>query len=310
MAPRPFSDELLTRCRAVGSPICLGFDPRPELLPACLRSTAGAGARGLARAYARLAEIVSDAGAGHAPIIKLQLAFFETLGSRGIAAYEYAVRAARERGLLVIADAKRGDIGTTAAAYADAFFGERPTRDGFAADAITLNAYLGTDSVEPFLRYVRDHGRGLFILVRTSNPSARELQDIDLANGRRVHDAVAALVVRWGEDSVGILDYSSVGMVVGATYPDDLKRLRSAHPRALFLVPGFGAQGGSAETVRGAFDRSGQGALIASSREIMSGGLSGGETRAGAVEGIRQVVLRMKSDLAAVSGARTPGADR
>lgn len=304
MASRSFSDDLLNRCRAVGSPVCVGFDPRPELLPSFLRTDAGTGVRGLARAYARFAELMAEAVCSHAPIIKFQLAFFEALGSKGLVAYEHAVQCARERGLLVIADAKRGDIGTTASAYAEAFFGPRAVRGGHAADAITLNPYLGADSVQPFLHHVRNEGRGAFLLVKTSNPSSKELQETLLIDGRPVYAAVADLVATWGRDSVGQSGYSSVGMVVGATFPDELRRMRLAHPGTWILVPGFGAQGGSATSVRDGFDASGRGALIASSREIMSGALEGGDSRTAAVEGVRRVLVRMNSDLAAaLSGA-------
>lgn len=298
MAHKSFSDELITRCRTLGNSICVGFDPRPELLPAPLRLDASRGPRQLARAYARFAELMINACHDLAPILKPQLAFFESLGSRGMLAYEHCVAHARRMGMLVLADAKRGDIGTTAAAYAEAFFGDLAQSRGVVADAITLNPYLGFDSIKPFLDYVVRSGRGLFVLVRTSNPSSKEIQDVRLQDGRRQYELVADLVESWGNGSIGTFGYSSVGMVVGATHEEDLRAIRARHPKSLLLVPGYGAQGGNANSVRPAFDAMGFGALISSSREIMSAAATPDGTLELAFQGVRAAVSRMKDDLA------------
>lgn len=298
MAHESFSDELITRCRALGNSICVGFDPRPELLPAPLRLDASRSARHLARAYARFAELMIDACHDLAPILKPQLAFFESLGSRGMLAYEHCVAHARRAGMLVLADAKRGDIGTTAAAYAEAFFGTLAQSRGVVADAITLNPYLGFDSVKPFMDFVLRDGRGLFVLVRTSNPSSKEIQSVRMKDDRRQYELVADLVDSWGVASIGKYGYSSVGMVVGATHEEDLRNIRASHPKSLLLVPGYGAQGGNADSVRPAFDASGIGALISSSREIMGAATTPQGTLESAFQGIRAAVSRMKDDLA------------
>jgi orotidine-5'-phosphate decarboxylase len=177
------------------------------------------------------------------------------------------VQRARAAGLLVIGDIKRGDIGTTAAAYAEGHLAS-PERPDARADAVTLNPFLGTDSVAPFFKVMAAQGAGCFVLVRTSNASAGELQDLRV-DGRPLHEHVAALVARWGEAQLGACGYSSVGAVVGATAPAELRRLRALLPRAWFLVPGVGAQGATAEDVAAAFDADGLGAIVNSSRGIL-----------------------------------------
>jgi orotidine-5'-phosphate decarboxylase len=188
-------------------------------------------------------------------------------------ALEKTVEHAKRRSLLTIVDAKRNDIGSTAQAYANAYLGEVPYWAGntvkmLDADAITVNAYLGIDGIKPFLESVKRFGKGIFILVRTSNPSAGQIQDIAGSSGI-VYEAVANLVHTWGCQTVGTHGYSSVGAVVGATYPEEAASLRSQMPNAFFLVPGYGAQGGSAQDVASCFDSKGLGAIVNSSRGII-----------------------------------------
>lgn len=245
---RPFADRLHDAIREKGAACCVGLDPRLDWLPAKLRSrvalrpTAASVARILVEFHRgllqRLAPIV--------PAVKPQLAFFEQLGAPGIEAYEDLVDRAHELGLLVIADGKRGDIGPTADAYARAFlggvrFGDHdlsPPR----ADALTVQSYFGTDGLEPFLEACRREGAGIYVLVRTSNPSSRELQGQPCGT-RTVAETVAAAVDRWGSGLVGTSEWSSVGAVVGATHRAELAGLRAAMPRTPFLLPGYGAQG-------------------------------------------------------------------
>ncbi len=209
------------------------------------------------------------------PVVKFQAAFYERYGPEGYAALSTAAKKAQEMGLIVILDAKRNDIGSTAEAYAQAYLGgDTPDGQGgegresaWGADSLTINAYLGRDGVEPFLRVAREHGRGVFVLVRTSNPSAGEFQDL-IAAGRPLYRHVAERVVEWAAPDRGESGYSLTGAVVGATYPEQLAELREAMPGVIFLVPGYGAQGGTATDVAPAFDEQGLGAVVNSSRGI------------------------------------------
>lgn len=266
----PFADRLAAAVQSKRSSLVVGLDPRLESLPLAVRRAAQEAAGGAAparevaaEAIRRFDEAVIRLVAPCAVAVKPQIAFYERYGPPGLSAYEHAVVAARAAGLLVIGDIKRGDIGTTAEAYAEAHLtGEA------AADAVTLNPYLGSDSVAPFLQTAARVGGGAFVLVRTSNPSARELQDLPV-RGRPLHEHVAELVNAWGAESRGECGYSSVGAVVGATAPAELERLRRLMPHAWLLVPGVGAQGATAADVAAAFDRTGLGALVNSSRGIL-----------------------------------------
>jgi orotidine-5'-phosphate decarboxylase len=249
-----FAARLAERVARTG-PAVVGLDPRVDALPDAVAPGQPPAARILA--FYRLAlEVLAD----HVAAVKPNIAFFELFGSAGFAAYEATCELARQRGLLVIGDVKRGDIGATAEAYAEIHLR--------LADAVTLNPYLGTDSVAPFLARCRDAGGGVFVLVRTSNPSATELQDLAVGS-ETVCDAVARLVDRWGQELGDRAGYSPVGAVVGATRPQDLARLRRLLPRAWLLLPGVGAQGGRIEDTAAAFDAAGRGGLISQSRSIM-----------------------------------------
>jgi orotidine-5'-phosphate decarboxylase len=265
-----FGDRLAAAIETKDSVVCVGLDPRIELIPpSCRRAgeaRAGYGPAGHAAAFEIFGRKVIELVTPYAVAIKPQAAFFEALGSVGFAVFERLCEAAREAELLVIADVKRGDIGTTAAAYARAYLevrGERPPL----ADCCTVNPYLGTDGIRPFVEAGAAAEGGVFVLVKTSNPSARELQDLHVGS-RRVHHHVAALVNELGSESVGRSGYGPVGAVVGATWPEDLTEARKLMPHAFLLVPGFGAQGATARDVIGAFDKRGQGAIVAASRSI------------------------------------------
>jgi len=277
-----FADRLAERARILDTPVCVGIDPRYELLPRELRRRAreveSDPARAAAWAYAELAAAVIDAVTEYACAVKPQAAFFEALGPPGFAAFEKVLRMARERGLVAIADAKRGDIGSTSLAYAQAFFGGREVEDrvlaGIEADAVTVNPYFGTDGVDPFLRACDERERGIFVLVRTSNPSAAELQDLRVSSPDGDGDAplyarVAGLVAAWGRTRLGKCGYSSVGAVVGATDRKMLAEARGLLPESILLVPGYGAQGGGPDDVACAFDANGEGAIVNASRSIV-----------------------------------------
>src|SRR5579884_2826927 len=252
-----FADRLTAACRVRGNALCVGLDPRWDALPRGLRSRHADGTlTGAARAFEEFSLRVIDRVAPLVPVVKPQAAFFEMCGPEGMFALQRILRRAKERGLLTILDGKRNDIASTAAAYADAAFAgvtiDNTTHPVWDADALTVNPYLGRDAVEPFLRSARRSGRGLFILVRTSNPGARQFQDLD-CEGKPLFRHVAEAVRSWAAEQVGACGLGDAGAVVGATYPAELATLRAAMPEVPFLVPGYGAQGGSAADVAGAF---------------------------------------------------------
>ncbi len=263
--------------RAAGAPDAIG----PADSPATATPTARA-----ARAVASHCALVIEATAQECVAIKLQLACFERLGSAGWSVLAETVTLARGHGLLVIADAKRGDVAVTAAAYAQAFLGETPSPygsiPGLGADAITVNPLLGRDSLEPFVTTARAHGRGVFVLVRTSNPGASDVQERPLADGSAVSEHLAELVEEIGVAGVGTMGLSDVGAVVGATAPERLAALRERMPHAVFLLPGVGAQGGNVEELTPAFACGPASGLISASRGIVAAHERAGGDPAGA----------------------------
>jgi len=272
-ARRHFADRLADEMRAKGTALCVGLDPRWESLPAAIRARHGCDSLdAVALAFEEFCGRVLDLVAPIAPIVKPQSAFFEVCGAAGVATLQRLLRRARDLGLLTILDAKRNDIASTAAAYADAAF-EGSTFGGrvlpaFDADALTVNPYLGRDAIEPFLTSARRSNAGLFVLVRTSNPGAGLFQDLE-SRGRPLYRHVGEAVAAWARENVGACGLGDVGAVVGATYPAELAELRALLPETLFLVPGFGAQGGTAGDVAPAFRPDGLGAIVNSSRGIL-----------------------------------------
>jgi orotidine-5'-phosphate decarboxylase len=266
-----FADRLAAAVRAKGNPLCVGIDPRWESLPRELRARHGGRLADVARAFEEFGRRVLDVVAPIAPVVKAQSAFFEACGPRGMKALRRVLRQGHKLGLVTILDAKRNDVASTAAAYADAAFAgtvvDKRTHPVWDADALTVNPYLGRDSLEPFLQGARRSGRGLFVLVRTSNPGAGQFQDLD-CGGRPLYQHVAAAVAEWNREGLGACGLGDVGAVVGATHPDELALLRRMLPEVWFLVPGFGAQGGTAADVAGAFRPDGLGAVVSSSRGV------------------------------------------
>ena len=270
-----FADRLFEAIDAKGNACVVGVDPRVEMMPAELRdavlgespATCESAAE-LVRAFSR--EVV-DLVAPRVPAVKVQAAFYERFGPPGYQAFVDTVRHAKARGLIVIADVKRADIGSTAAAYAQATVGTATVQGApvfeLGADAATVNPYFGWEGVEPFVRQAAEHDRGVFVLVRTTNPGAEEIQGL-AAKGVPLFVRVGALVHTWGEDHVGQTGYSCVGAVVAGTCPADAAKLRRVMPRAIFLVPGYGTQGARAADVAPAFDPRGRGAIVSSSRGI------------------------------------------
>jgi orotidine-5'-phosphate decarboxylase len=255
-----FADRLIDAIDRKGTPSLVGIDPRYEMLPAGLKRGDSPDRAAKAAAIGEFARRVIDVVAPLVPAVKPNLAFFEAHGWEGYREFMRVVGHAREKGLLVIADAKRGDIGSTAKAYADSIFLEA------GADAVTLSPWLGRDSLDPFFEYASE-GRGFFLLVKTSNPSSADLQDLERPGGT-VFEAAADLVTGWGSEFIGESGMSAVGAVVGATFPEQAAALRQRMPHTPFLLPGYGVQGGKAETLKSAFAADGSGALVNSSRGI------------------------------------------
>lgn len=302
-------DVLQERIRKLKNPTVAGLDPRLEYVPAHLRAQAAAEygntRRAAAEAIYQFNCGLMDALCDIVPAIKPQAAYYELLGWEGMEVLERTIRYGRERGFFVIADIKRGDIGSTAEAYAEGWMGKCEVGGerlpGFDADCVTVNGYMGSDAVKPFIRQAEQEDKCLFVLVRTSNPSAVELQDM-VAGDRLVYDVMAELVARWGKGTEkGAMGYNRVGAVVGATYPSDLRKLRRALPDTFLLVPGYGAQGGGAEDVRYAFDCYGRGAIINASRSIMCAWKKTGGDGRDYAEAARAAALEMREALRSVT---------
>jgi orotidine-5'-phosphate decarboxylase len=263
-----FGDRLAEAVERKRSQLLVGLDPMPELLPIELAGEASLGRSQAADACTRFCCGVIDAVAAYAVGVKPQLAFFEALGAPGMAALENVCAYARTAGLIVVADAKRGDIGSTARAYASAYLEGRDEQPPL-ADAMTVNPYLGLDSLEPFLAACRREGAGIFCLVKTSNEGVADIQDLALSDGKPLWQHVAHLVAEWGEELVGEHGLSSVGAVVGATHPRAVGEARRLLPRAVLLLPGVGAQGAGPADVARAFTSGPASALVAASRSIL-----------------------------------------
>ena len=277
-------DRLIEAIEAKQNPSVVGLDPTEALVPAQIvagfaeeiseqvEDPAEAPSMQLSVAFFEFNRAIIDAVADIVPAVKPQIAMYETLGPAGIDAYTMTCEYAKQQGLYVLGDVKRGDIGSTAAAYAHHLSGiglDDTAYDPWHEDAVTVNPYLGTDGITPFVDAATANDKDIFVLVRTSNPSSSELQELELASGERVYEHVADLVEGWGAETIGKNGYSRVGAVVGATHPEEGKALRARMPHTFFLVPGYGAQGGTAQGVAGMFDRDGMGALVNSSRGVI-----------------------------------------
>ncbi len=309
-----FSDRLVESIRRTGNPCVVGLDPRIDLMPAFVKAGRGQPTREVVRAVIRdFHEVVLDAVSDLVPAVKPQLAFFEQYGSAGIEAFEDTVQAARQRGLLVIADGKRNDIASTAEAYAAAFLGETDVlgkkQKGFDADAMTVTPYLGRDSLLPLAEVCEREGKGMFVVLKTSNEGSRDYQDQVLqATGRSLYESVAAMVNELGKPLMGGSDYSSVGAVVGATFPDDARRLRSLMPQAFILVTGYGAQGASGRNAAICFNADGLGAIVSSSRAITYAYADEDVDSGSFAKCVRENMLRMIDDIMnAVTAAARAG---
>lgn len=266
-------DKLIEKIKKTGNPTVMGLDPRFEMLPECVTNKYPKTLEGVAEAIIEYNKALIDATYDIIPAIKPQIAFYEMFGIPGMKAFEETCKYAKEKGMIIIADIKRGDIGSTAAGYSNAYLGKTKIGDIeqsiFDVDFVTVNPYMGTDCVKPFIEDCKKYNKGLFILVKTSNPSSGELQDLILESGEEVYTNVAKLVEKWGEELIGEYNYSSIAAVVGATYPKQLEDIRKTAPHTFFLIPGYGAQGGKPEDIALGFDDNGLGGIVNASRSLM-----------------------------------------
>ena len=298
--------QLIEKIQKTKAPICVGLDPMLGYIPENIVKEAmaqhGETLKGAAEAVWQFNKEIVDHTYDLIPAVKPQIAMYEQFGIEGLIVYKRTVDYCREKGLVVIGDVKRGDIGSTSAAYAAGHLGHVEVGGtmlaGFDTEFITVNPYLGTDGVKPFVDVCSKEDKGIFVLVKTSNPSSGEFQD-RLIDGRPLYELVAEKVVEWGNQSMDKA-YSNVGAVVGATYPEMSKILRKLMPRNYFLVPGYGAQGGTAEDLRHCFNEDGLGAIVNSSRGIIAAYKQDKYSRFGADhfgEASRQAVMDMVADI-------------
>ncbi len=305
-----FIDKLIESIKEKNNPTVVGLDPKIEYVPSFIKEKAfkefGVTLKGAAQAIIQFNKQLVDAVHDQIPAVKPQLAYYEMYGTEGMIAFDETCRYARSKGLLVIADGKRNDIGTTAEAYSRAFLGETVLADeirqkAFEVDALTVSPYLGIDGIKPFIDDCDKNEKGIFVLVKTSNKSSGQLQDLVTQDCRSIYEIMAAYVNEWGKNVRGQYGYSSVGAVVGATYPNQAKLLRSIMKHAYILVPGYGAQGGTARDCVNSFNSDGLGAIVNASRSVMCAYMSDNwknlysEDRF--AEAARAEVIRMKEDL-------------
>lgn len=293
----PFADQLTERIAELANPTVVGLDPMFSKIPEFIRKKAakahGAGPEGAAHAILEFNRGIVDAVAGVVPAVKPQIAFYECWGHHGLWAYEETVKYAKSKGLLVIGDVKRSDISSTAEAYAQAHL---DPASPLAVDAITVVPFFGGDGIRPFTEVAQKHGKGVFVVVRSSNPSADEIQGQTLGD-HLMDEHIATLVEGWGRDYIGKSGFSLVGAVVGATYPEEARVLRNLLPNQIFLVPGYGAQGGTAEDVKPCFHANGTGAIVNSSRGIIFAYEKTGQPAEAYAEAAREAAKAMKKEL-------------
>jgi len=304
MTPDNFADRLISRMSDVETPCIVGLDPVVELLPAFIRReiSPASGRSSEAMWISAFNEIVIDACSSLVAAVKPQLAFYEQYGLGGLEAFANTLRMAKGAGLICIADAKRGDIGSTAAAYAKAYLGNPKTASDFEVDAMTVSPFLGFETLEPFVRACDENGKGLFIIARTSNPGVGDVQQARTDQGYSVSEGVCRYIAKVGRDLVGSLGYSSIGAVLGATHPQEASALREVIPQSLILVPGYGTQGGTARGSVAALERERFGGVVSASRSITQTpsvieSRSEAELRGAIVDNVLGMITEIKSAL-------------
>ncbi|MBO5088574.1 MAG: orotidine-5'-phosphate decarboxylase [Lachnospiraceae bacterium] len=299
-------NTLVNKIATLNAPVVVGLDPMLSYVPEHIQKAAfeqyGETLEGAAEAIWQFNKAIVDATYDLIPAVKPQIAMYEQFGIPGLAAFEKTCAYCKEKGLVVIGDIKRGDIGSTSTAYAVGHIGKvqvgSNTFSGFSEDFVTVNPYLGSDGVKPFVEVCKQENKGIFVLVKTSNPSSGEFQD-QLVDGTPLYELVAKKVVEWGEECMGDT-YSNVGCVVGATYPEMGKVLRKLMPKTYILVPGYGAQGGKAEDLVHYFNADGLGAIVNSSRGIIAAYKQDKYAKFGAenfADASRQAVIDMVEDI-------------
>ncbi len=265
-------DLLIDKIKEKNNPTVMGLDPRYDMLPECIKLKYGKDVKSVCEGILEYNKALIDATFDIIPAVKPQIAFYEMFGIEGMKCFKETCKYAKEKGLIVIADIKRGDIGTTAAGYSNAYLGKtlvgNVEESFYDIDWVTVNPYLGIDGVKPFIEDCKKYNKGIFVLVKTSNKSSGELQDLKLEDGKKVYEKVAELVNSWGEELIGEYGYSQVASVVGATYPVQIKELREIMPHSYFLIPGYGAQGGKADDIALGF-KDGIGGIVNASRSLM-----------------------------------------
>lgn len=302
-------NKLVAKIQKMEAPIVVGLDPMLNYVPEHITKKAmaeqGETLEAAAEAIWQYNKGIVDAIYDLAPAVKPQIAMYEQFGIPGLQAFKKTVDYCKSKDMVVIGDVKRGDIGSTSAAYATAHLGKVQIGSqriaGFDEDFATVNPYLGTDGIKPFVDVCKEEKKGIFILVKTSNPSSGEFQDQEV-NGHALYERVAEKVAEWGADCMGD-SYSYVGAVVGATYPEEGKILRAIMPKAYILVPGYGAQGGTADKLRPYFNADGLGAIVNSSRGIIAAYKQEKYAKFGAegyADASRQAVIDMKEDIASI----------
>lgn len=301
------TDALLKKVIEKQNPTVVGVDTAFDYLPDFMKEGADTLEKMAEKIYAFNQKII-DAVYDLVPAVKVQIAYYEEYGTAGLECFRKTLCYAKEKGLVVISDAKRNDIGSTAERYSRAFLGKTAVGGEkisvFPSDYLTVNGYLGVDGIAPFLKDVKGNDKGIFVLVKTSNPSSGQLQDLKLDNGKTIYETMGGLVEEWGSDTVGEYGYSAVGAVVGATHKEQAAKLRKQMPRTLFLVPGYGAQGGTAEDIKVSFDERGLGAVVNSSRGILCAYKKGIHVGKPFDEAARAATLDMKADILSVLGGR------
>ncbi|QNU68488.1 orotidine-5'-phosphate decarboxylase [Ruminiclostridium herbifermentans] len=305
-----FIDRLIEGIQEKDNPTVVGLDPKMEYIPAFIKDKTfkeyGLNLKGCAEAIIEFNKMIIDAIYDLVPAVKPQLAYYEMYGVDGIYAFDETCKYAKSKGLIIIADGKRNDIGTTAEAYSNAFLGiteidKQIKQKAFDVDALTVNPYLGEDGIKPFINDCINNEKGIFVLVKTSNKSSGQLQDLVTQNCKSIYEIMAEYVYEWGKPVTGKYGYSSVGAVVGATYPNQAKLLRSIMKKAYILVPGYGAQGGTARDCVNSFQKDRLGAIVNASRSVMCAYKSdiwkNEYNEQKFADASRAEVIRMKNDL-------------
>ena len=266
-------DVLIEKIKECDNPTVIGVDTRYDMVPECVRKKYSTDLKGMCNAMLEYSKALIDATYDIIPAVKLQSAYFEMYGVEGIKLYKEMIDYCKEKGMVVMADVKRGDIGSTSAGYSRAYLGKNMIDEKeqaiFDVDFATVNPYMGSDCVVPFVEDCKKYNKGIFVLVKTSNKSSGEIQDVKAEDGEEIYKKVAKLVNTWGRELIGENGYSSVSAVVGATYPKQLQELRELMPHSYFLIPGYGAQGGKAEDIALGFDENGLGGIVNATRSLM-----------------------------------------